>query len=132
MSSIDLTLCSTHLVEYFEWNVLNDTYTSDHYPVVLTYLLDCAQSFIPKFNFKKADWKKYDILTKNISSFQDSIEHNEVNSYFSDFIINAASKSIPKTSYCPNLRTVPWWTDDLSEIIKLKHKLSRRLDRLNQ
>ena len=31
-----------------------------------------------------------------------------------------------------NTRSVPWWTNDLPEIVKLKRKLSRRLDKLNQ
>ena len=132
LSSIDLTLCSAHLVEYCEWNVLDDLYTSDHYPIVLTYLHDFPQSSTPKFNFNKANWKKYEVLTKHISHFQDTIEHNEINSYFSNFIIDAANESIPKSTYNPNKRTVPWWNTDLSEMIKLKYKLSRRIDRLNQ
>ena len=105
-SSIDLTLCSTNLVEYVEWYVLNDNYTTDHYPIVLSYLLETTQFFIPIFNFNKADWK-YDSLTSDISPFQHSTEHNDINSYLTNFIVDAANKFIPKTSCNSNIRSVP-------------------------
>ena len=132
LSSVDLTLCSASLIDCFEWNVLEDLYTSDHYPIVISYLHDNPEAFIPKFNFNKANWEMYEQLTKNISPFENNLEHDEINSNFTHFIIDAAHKSIPMTTYNPNIKPVPWWTQELSEIVKLKHKLGRRLDRLNQ
>ena len=35
-TSIDIAMCSTRVRENYEWHVLEDTYTSDHNPVVIT------------------------------------------------------------------------------------------------
>ena len=34
-SSIDLTICSAKVVDRFEWNVLDDLYNSDHFPILI-------------------------------------------------------------------------------------------------
>lgn len=108
LSSVDLTLCSVSLIDHLEWNVLNDQYTSDHYPIMISYLHDNHEPYIHKFNFKKADWEKYNELTKHISPFESNQEHNETNSYFTNFVLNAAHKSIPMNSYNPNIKPVSW------------------------
>ena len=87
---------------------------------------------MPKYNFSKADWIKFDQLSKNFPSFDSSIDHNETNSIFTNYLIDISNQSIPLITYNKRQRTVPWWTNSLSQNVKLKHSLSRRLDRLNQ
>ena len=130
-SSVDLSLCSSSIVDIFEWHVLNDNYTSDHYPIIISHLDKCPPPQLPKYNFDRADWEKYNRITENIKEFQNTKGHEEINNYFTEFIINAANESIPLISYSSSKRTVPWWSEDLSQKIKLKHSLNRRLDRLN-
>ena len=129
-SSVDLSLCSSSIIDTFEWHVLNDSYSSDHYPIVISQLDSCQPPQLPKYNFNRANWKKYNKITENIEEFQNK-EHNEINNDFTEFIINAANESIPLITYSSSKKTVPWWSEDLSKNIKLKHSLSRRLDRLN-
>ena len=50
-SSIDLSLCSSSIVDMFEWHVLDDSYTSDHYPIMINHLSNCPPQQLPKFNF---------------------------------------------------------------------------------
>ena len=58
LSCIDLSLCSSEAVPDFEWNVSNDLYNSDHFPIFLS--TNHSQYTIPsKFIIKKADWNKY-------------------------------------------------------------------------
>lgn len=40
LSHIDLSISSTSLDDCFECNILDDRYTSDHFPVVIFYLQD--------------------------------------------------------------------------------------------
>ena len=132
MSSIDLSICSSNIVDQFTWIVLDDLYTSDHFPIVLEYLQDHPTPTIPKFNLEKADWDRFDNLTKQIDQFNDRKDHNETNTYFTEFVINAAKESIPMCKNIPHKRTVPWWNDELSDLVKEKHFLGRQLDKLKR
>ena len=44
-SSIDLSICSGNIVDKFEWNVLDDLYSSDHFPVLITTLGHTKSSY---------------------------------------------------------------------------------------
>ena len=94
-SSVDLSLCSGSIVDMFDWHVLVDNFTSDHYPVIINQLSDCPPLRLPKYNFEKANWKIYSKITENIEVFQSSKEHNEINADFTKFIINSAKKKYP-------------------------------------
>ena len=101
-SSVDLSLCSSLIVDLFEWTVLDDTYTSDHYPIVVALLDNNRPPQIPKFNFDKADWVKYNKITENILPFQNDKDHDTINSDFTNFLIDASNKSIPLVSFNSN------------------------------
>merc|ERR1711915_29175 len=58
--------------------------------------------------------------------------HNETNEFFVSFIKKAADKAIPYSKPHNKKHKVPWWSDDLSELIREKHILARRLDTLNR
>ena len=101
-SSVDLSICSSSIVDIFEWHVLDDTYTSDHYPIMINVLDSCPPQQLPRYNYDKADWKKYNKLTENITEFQNNKDHNEINADLTEFMINAANRSIPLISYNAN------------------------------
>ena len=130
-SSVDLSICSSSIIDMFEWHVLDDCFTSDHYPIMINLLSNCPPEQLPKYNFEKANWKKFTKITENIQTFQDDKEHNDINAEFINFLISAANKSIPLISYNGSKKTVPWWSLSLAQKIKLKHRLDRRLKRLN-
>ena len=132
MSSIDLSICSSSIVDCFQWDVTNDLYTSDHFPVIISQLDDNPIPQKIKYNFSKADWSKYDLLTKDIPAFQSETNHNETNSFVTDFIINAADASIPKTSNSHSKKPVSWWSNELSDLIKARHIVRNRIDKLTR
>ena len=112
---------------------MDDLYTSDHFPVVIDYIQDSPMARIPKFNFDKADWNKFNVLTKEIDSFNVQRDHNDMDAYFMEFTLKAAKESIPMSGNTTiTKRTVPWWNGELSDIVKEKHYLSRRIDKLNR
>ena len=131
-SSVDVSLCTADIVDKFKWSISDDNYSSDHYPVILTYLGQSSVSHIPRYNLHKADWDKYLIYTRNIPPFPYHQDHNETCSFLTDFIINAADKSIPKVNGGLNKSPVPWWSPTLTHLVKIKHTLSRNLQRLTK
>ena len=58
-SSIDLTFCTLDLVEDLEWSVLDDCYTSDHIPILITLPHGTVTPFTSTFNWHKEDWNKF-------------------------------------------------------------------------
>ena len=121
-SSVDITLCSADVADQFEWTVLDDSHSSDHFPIIIDYLNRFPQSFSPRYNLHKADWDKYLLHTRNIPPFPHHQDHNITCDFVTDFITNAADKCIPKTSPHPTKSPVPWWSPTLSCLIKIKHK----------
>ena len=131
-STVDITICSPTIVDRFEWHVSDDLYSSDHFPIIISYLKNIPGNHIPSYNINKADWNKYSLLTREIPPFEIMRDHNETNEFLIKFIQNAADKSIPISTPHPNKQKVPWWSETLSELIKQKHSISRRLDVLNR
>ena len=129
-SSIDLSICSADIIDQLKWNTINDLYTSDHYPIIITHLNQNSSNQEARYNLEKADWNKFQLYTRDIGPFEPMRDSELINENFIDFVINAANKSIPKCSPNTNKRQVPWWNNSLSSLIKLKHSLSRKIDNL--
>ena len=131
-SSVDISLCTADIVEKFEWGVCEDSYSSDHFPIILKYLENPLIPSPPRYNFQKADWDKYILHTRNIPPFPHHQDFNVMCDDFTDFIINSANKSIPKSNPHALKSSVPWWSPNLTNLIKVKHMLSRQLHRLTK
>ena len=131
-SSVDLTICSTNLVDRYDWHVIEDLYTSDHFPILISCLGHSPTPTIKQYNTNKADWNKFKICTMKIPPFSSSQDHDTTTDFFTDFVIQAAEKSIPSTTSRPKKRSVPWWSDTLAQLIKEKHTIGRKLENLNK
>ena len=131
-STVDISICSTDVADHFEWTVADDSYSSDHFPVILNYLNNSSPPHPPRYNLNNADWDKYMLHTRNIPPFQYQQDHDVTCDFITDFIIKAADKSIPKYNPHPSKSPVPWWSETLSNLIKIKHKLSRLLNRFSK
>ena len=131
-SSVDISLCTADIVEKFEWGVCEDSYSSDHFPIILKYLGNPQIPSPPRYNFQKADWEKYVLYTRGIPPFPHHQDHNTTCDNFTNFIINSANKCIPRNSAHATKSFVPWWSSTLSNLIKVKHMLSRQLQRLTR
>ena len=131
-SSIDLSICSSRIVDRFEWNILEDFYTSDHLPILITCLGHFPNDAIPRYNTGKADWNKYEHYTRQIPPYDHNQNHDATADFIFTFITNAADKSMPKTSNRLMKHCVPWWSETLSQLIEEKQTLSRKLESLNK
>ena len=131
-SSIDLSICTPNIVERFEWNVLEDFYSSDHSPILISCLNDISTPNIQKYNTDKADWEMYRHHTKDIPRFNALQDHDEAAEFLTTYITKAADKCIPVTSGRPLKHSVPWWSDTLSQLISEKQQIGRKLESLNK
>ena len=67
LSIIDISLCSLFVINDFEWHVLHDIYSSEHYLIVKTGMINQPNEFFLDYNVNKADWEKYNLYKANSS-----------------------------------------------------------------
>lgn len=130
-SPLDLTITSSNLAGFSEWEVLDELCGSDHF-MIKTSLNESIKSesmFVPRWNFKKADWKSFELycdLEFSMVSINEDIEGMVKG--INDIIIQAADKFIPKTKQ-KSKNPVPYWNDECSEAIRERKHIRRRLER---
>lgn len=125
-SCVDLTLCSSTLVNSLDWKRLNLTYGSDHYPICSTFsnrsLPSKNRTPLLQYRITDARWDIYQQnLDKRILSFpQISFDNLDAClSLYSDSISAAADLSIPlKNSALGKLSSPPWWDRECTDLIK--------------
>lgn len=120
-SSLDLTFCSPNKATLYDWDCLDDTYGSDHYPITLTASQCTHNNEIKKIHFKRANWEIYE------SNFiVPEITPGDINKTFRDFtkaMKTATEVSIPLSSLDLKKPPVPWRTDDCKAAIKIERLL---------
>ena len=129
-SALDLSLATPQLMPLFTWHVADDPMGSDHFPVWLTYQDNPSLGARPKrWNLRKADWDEFEasledaFSTDSTSGLIPSVED------FTSKVIDAARRSIPRTSGAPHRTPVPWWTEECREAIRARRRALRAFDR---
>ena len=128
-SHIDVTIVSPSLKIKTTWATLDDTFNSDHYPIILEIETENTPSYRrPRWNFKEANWTKYQAeLNITIPQHIDNIP-NLVNTV-TEKIIAAAKNAIPLHKTFPKRLPVPWWN---SSCKIAKEKRSNALKEYNR
>ena len=117
-SALDLSICGPSLVLDYEWNIHEDLCGSDHSPVILTSNAVKEEAAPNRWNFKKADCSSElmeeprDHVCRGIMSAEDPTGQ------FTDLLIQAANKAIPKTRISKKLPKVPWFNDSCKRASK--------------
>ena len=118
-STHDITICTEDIHSITKRTVGNQLGGSGHKPVYLT--LDTkvtTASTIPRWNYKKADWKAYShhrsILTSKIQTYERDI--NKMIKEFTAGILQAAKECIPKGA---RKEYKPYWSDELENTHKV-------------
>ena len=112
LSAIDLSLCSENAIIDFEWKTIEDRYTSDHFPIIISIAQGPPASRTPKWNIDKADWgefKKHCLIeatAEEFPSIDDAIELLNTTLY------SAGLQTIPRTSGIFRRKPVPWWSNE--------------------
>ncbi|KAL5013851.1 hypothetical protein ScPMuIL_008121 [Solemya velum] len=132
LSHLDLSFVSYELATKCSWEVYQDSFGSDHFPIIITFFDSPTvddTSKPPTFNFKKADWNLYSLLClKNITNeiFNDDID--KFNLSLTSQIIDAAKGSIPKSKHKAK-SGVPWWDNECEEAKKGRQQAYNKLKR---
>ena len=122
-STIDLTLSATSLTPSLSWKTHPDLCDSDHFPIIISQntLQPKVHQSTPKWILSKADWPLFTNLTSNTDLIppSDSIEQDITQ--LTDFIIQAAERSIPKTTPSTKNHPVPWWSPEIKTALKIRN-----------
>jgi len=124
-SAIDLTITTTNISSQTQWHIHDDTWGSDHLPIII----DIQQKLQteenikhnPTWSYNKANWQEY--KKQGILVDSDKIIHPDINTFnntLTKTIITLANNTIPKTKP-QNKHTVPWWNKDI-QIKRQKRK----------
>lgn len=119
-SAVDITLSSPNIAMDLEWTTVNNTYGSNHLPIIISYKksIDNNYTLYPnsKWDIKKADWLKYytssTLITENISSQEfNSLPIADKYNQILHLINTSAENSIPpnKVKKVNSFRRSPWW-----------------------
>jgi ribonuclease HI len=142
-TAIDLTLISPDLVVNSVWNILEDNLGSDHFPLITSINenideYDSSSDVIPKFNYKRANWEKFnkllledslnddfDRLNNDIESLETDIDNNKVDNIYETLcshILKMSELAIPKlkSSDKKACKSNAWWSKECDDAVKDK------------
>ena len=133
-SPIDLALSSRNLGTVSNWTVLRDQLGSDHFPTITTLdeLAVSEETSIPRWSFKRADWKNFKAQCQNeLADEKIDINHtrdvDEIYAQFVSTLLDIANNNIPKSKPRPNQRNVPYWTDACQSAVDDRNRALRRM-----
>ena len=127
-SALDLSICGPSLVLDYEWNIHEDLCGSDHFPVILTSNAVEEEAAPDRWNFKKADWLSFQAQSSSELTEEAVMSAEDPASQFTDLLIQAADKAIPKTRFSKKLPKVPWFNDSCKKAIKERKKAQRQFN----
>ena len=115
LSAIDLSICSDDCIIDFNWKVMDDRFTSDHFPIVISGSSSPPSPRLPKWNICKADWKTFEEHSSIDASADDFPLIDDALDFFNTIMFSAGIQSIPRTSGMFIRRPVPWWSSKCHE-----------------
>ncbi|GBN58399.1 hypothetical protein AVEN_95895-1 [Araneus ventricosus] len=122
--SLDLAICSPELMPLLDFNVGNDLYNSDHFPLIVSYADSGGViQYPPRYLSQRADWEKFMQLADVTESLVCTADITESVQNVVDCIINAANNSIPKSSTRPKKFRRPYWNEACRESRREEKKL---------
>jgi ribonuclease HI len=128
LSAIDLSLADASLVPDYTWKVLEDTYGSDHFPILLESFSQCDRDKRQFWKFNKADWTTFQQMCE-LSISEEVTKGPTPIEDFVKLLVEAADASIPKTSISQKQTTKPWFTDECKEAVKDRKKALKEVKR---
>jgi len=98
MSSIDLALCSPAIALNYHWQPKNDTFGSDHFPIIVSSTKSTSPSpqFQQYWKTNKADWTNFVQKCKNSLSITECTNLTSIEQ-FVDILVTISNDTIPKT-----------------------------------
>lgn len=119
-SAIDLSIVTETLARRLSWEVLKDSFGSDHFPIVIQDLnrRTAPEHKRPRWRYDAADWKKFQEALHRPNTF--TVEALE------EALVSAAEASIPRTGTKVGRRAVHWWNPTVETAIRERRKALRK------
>lgn len=125
-SAVDLTLVSATLATTLSWKILDQTFGSDHYPIISTIHNARTPPLVInpllKYKVAQANWSDFSFNLENIIKTLDEINSaNFLNMYprFVEALHESANLSIPLKNTARNkIPSPPWWDSECTNIIR--------------
>lgn len=123
-SVIDLTICDPEIAHLISWDTAEDTYTSDHFPIILDIALKQDKEFTNvRFNVSKIDVPVF-MNQANLSPISDTKSTTEIFEQLIKEVTNAACLSTPMSGGKSVKKAVPWWNEEIKNAIMGQKKSS--------
>ena len=81
---------------------------------------------LTRWNLKKADWLSFQTQCSSELTDEAVMSTEDPAGQFTDLLIQAANKAIPKTRFSKKLPKVPWFNDSCKRAIKERKKAKRK------
>lgn len=118
-SHVDLSICSTDIMDGYKWEVDEDFHSSDHVPIYLTSNDPRPVGGCQRWIVSKADWAKFRELTElDVDVHNDIVGVDAAVTFLDDIIIDAATQSIPRSKGTGKRKSPPWWNTACRGAIK--------------
>lgn len=133
-SAIDITMVSAELAAVSGWEVV-DQYAMgrDHIPIISKFgrcLIEEPENLTLGFNFKKANWTKYEEkLNEGIGLIDSEHGIEEWNRSFSKYIWSVPVEMISKKKVPRRGSMVPWWDEEYNKAVHARNKAYKKLKR---
>ncbi|KAG5874146.1 hypothetical protein JTB14_007763 [Gonioctena quinquepunctata] len=127
-SAIDLSLASSRIATRLSWRVLDDSYNSDHFPIVIS--TDIRETQVvppPKWLVEKAQWSVFEEHSELPGESDDIYQEVE---NITACIKLAAERAIPMRTQLPTRRVVPWWKSSSKRCYTEKEKSIQQIQKI--
>jgi hypothetical protein len=111
-------MCSPAIFLDFAWEVDDDQWGSDHYPIVLRNNDPPPNEVPTKWQLKSADWEQFQNSYNEVIKYDRFQEVRDPMKLFTDLLYNIADRCISKFSANSKLKKKPWFNQDCREAIK--------------
>ena len=109
-SAIDLSLCSPHIYADCNWEALQDTHGSDHFPLYIS-LETVPEASIPRFKTEKACWDTFIRLSTEFIHVEKYKRSTNAAEELTRDILSLMTKCIPLTKGKPPSKPRKPWFD---------------------
>ena len=127
-TAIDLSLCSPNLLLEVQFKVEEDSFGSDHFPIILNVGISLPDT-LPRWNFKRADWEHFHNVCNENLTINSVDMYDEPITVFTDVLCNNAKLAIPMSTPKQRKRCKPWFNNDCDNAIKARRKALKKFGR---
>ncbi|XP_023225338.1 uncharacterized protein LOC111626255, partial [Centruroides sculpturatus] len=123
-TAIDLSLASPNLFSAFSWEVGCNLLSSNHFPIFLNYRgrESCETARPPCWKLETADWPAFSSLASITEEMVNTADINDAVEVVTLCIIQAAEKTMGKTSTRYPKHLKPWWNQNCEAAFKAQKK----------